>query len=126
MRYIALIAALGLAACTPETNPTDPAPVASFRQLASVSDMEAILGKTMRIDSNMVGISSDGTFAGNFGGAVLEGTWEMQDGFWCRTLLDYSGPAPTTDCQLFELKGRKLRGTRDRGNGSQFTYTIDA
>ena len=55
----------------------------------------------------------------------MAGTWKFEDGFWCRTISVEEGNPPDFDCQKFEQSGSQLIGTRDRGNGTSFTYEIE-
>ena len=94
-------------------------------QLVTQNDLNAVVGKTLtfREGSSFV-ISADGTLSGFFDGTPLVGTYEMRDGFFCRTLSEGPrGPSPE-DCQLLVLDGNVLQVTRDRGNGSSFSYTL--
>ena len=126
MKKILALAAIGmgLAACQ-TTNDVSTSDAASGRQLATQSDMNAVVGRTITLNPGQsFVISADGTLNGTWDGQPLVGTYEMRDGYFCRTLSQGPrGPAPE-DCQLFVLQGNQLMGTRDRGNGSSFTYTV--
>ena len=114
-----------MAACqtTTDTNAGTPAPGAT--QLATQSDMAAITGKTLTHQPGQsIKILADGTITGTWDGKPLVGTYVMKDGFFCRTLTEGPrGPSPE-DCQLLVLDGNKIDGTRDRGNGNSFEYTV--
>jgi hypothetical protein len=75
---------------------------------------------------NFIIVRSDGTFDGTWEDAPIAGTWEMRDGYWCRFLTEFFNPAAvgSEDCQLWELRGNQIRGTRDRGMGNSFIYNI--
>ncbi|MEL6127968.1 MAG: hypothetical protein AAFR57_16495 [Pseudomonadota bacterium] len=86
--------------------------------------VDKVVGKRLTIDGNFVVIAADGTFAGNFNDTDLAGIWNWsEDGYWCRTIT--VGPQRAEDCQLFEIFGTALRGTRDRGDGVSFVYEIE-
>lgn len=124
MKSMLLVAVVGLAACETTTQVDTTAQVSAI-QLATQSDMSAITGKTLTfaMDQSFV-ISDDGTLKGSWNGEPLIGTYEMKDGFFCRTLsAGPRGPSPE-DCQLFKLNGTSVSATRDRGNGGSFTYTV--
>ena len=124
MKYFVFTALLGLAACQTTTD-ADASSQSSVQQLATQTDMSAITGKTLTLNPGQsFVISDDGTLAGTWDGGPLIGTYEMKDGYFCRTLsAGPSGPSPE-DCQLLVLDGDQLMGTRDRGNGVSFTYTV--
>jgi hypothetical protein len=118
------VASLGLAACQTTVDGTASAPAGGM-QLASQSDMNAITGRTLTFgpDQSFV-ISGNGTLNGSWDGAPLVGTYEMRDGFFCRTLSQGPrGPSPE-DCQLFILDGNTINVTRERGTGVSFDYTV--
>lgn len=121
-KFIALaLTSLVLAACQSSTQPVEEEGV----RLATDQDMQAIYGKTLTYKPGFsFVISQNGTMSGSWGGGSLEGTFEMRDGYFCRVLTQSPrGPMPE-DCQLFILEGDSLTGTRDRGNGVSFTYTV--
>ncbi len=120
---VTLTAALTLSACAETMTPEPEMAEAEMTRLSTTADMAAITDRTLVIGENEVVIKSDGTLTGTFGGGI-SGTWRMEDGFWCRTLIVNPTPAPAEDCQLLETDGKTVNGTRDRGNGASFTYDI--
>ncbi|MEL6679642.1 MAG: hypothetical protein AAFQ51_13125 [Pseudomonadota bacterium] len=113
-------AAATLAACT-EPPVAEAVPLSRIETAAAFD--EAIVGKRLSIGDDYVVISDDGTFAGNFGGNDIAGTWVWSDdGYWCRTITQ--GSQRPEDCQLIEATPDVMRGTRDRGEGSSFIYEI--
>ncbi|MEM8824885.1 MAG: hypothetical protein AAGF30_14865, partial [Pseudomonadota bacterium] len=136
MRYFSISAlaftiATMLAGCQTTATGPSTSPVTTsdgFLRISTRDDMAPIIGRRLAFQGeDFVVINADGTLLGEFGGVVTAGTWEMVDGFWCRTLTAGPERALTnnpTDCQLFERNGDTLRGTRDRGQGTQFEYTI--
>lgn len=81
-----------------------------------------VVGKRLTLDDNYVVAAADGALTGNFGGNELVGTWEWLDGYFCRTLTTHS---QGTDCQLWTVSGDTHFVTRDRGNGTSFTYIAE-
>jgi len=67
--------------------------------------------------------NSNSTITGMIGGDQLNGTWYWENGFFCRdgsfgdTVLDL-------DCQIVEISGNTLRGTRNQGNGDSVTVVL--
>jgi len=117
-------AALTLTACQ---STTDGAAVTQSggTQLATQVDMEAIFGKTLMAGPGQsLMISANGTLNGTWNSAPLAGTFEMRDGFFCRTLSASPRGAAPEDCQLLVLDGNSINGTRDRGNGASFSYIV--
>lgn len=126
MKHLAAIALATITLTACQTT-TDGASVtqSGAKQLATQGDMNAIIGRTLTLNPGQsFVISANGTLNGSWDGKPLVGAYEMRDGFFCRTLSQGPrGPSPE-DCQLFVLEGNKLQGTRDRGNGGSFTYTV--
>ena len=70
-----------------------------------------------RADSENWSISnSDGTIGGNFDGTDVTGTWTWENSFFCREGLlgDF---VIEFDCQIIEINGNIMRGTRNQGSG---------
>ena len=120
----AAIAACGLTACMATTDDAG-SDMSTARQLATQADLDAVIGKTLTLNPGQsFVVSADGSMIGVWDGAPLVGTYEMRDGYFCRVLTEFvQGPLPE-DCQLWILDGDNLTGTRDRGEGASFTYTI--
>lgn len=92
-----------------------------FQRITTEAQLnQLVVGKKLFLDKNYLIIKKNGTLRGEFGGKELKGNWAWRDGYWCRTLLTHS---KNTDCQLFEIDGKQLRGTRERGKGKSFIYT---
>ena len=64
---------------------------------------------------------SDGTIEGDFGGQKLSGTWQWQDGYFCRTStlgdLDIG-----SDCLVIEVTDKQMRLTLGKGEGPSIIY----
>lgn len=86
---------------------------AEFRKL--------VVNRKLTLGENYATFKKNGKVTGEFGGAKLDGAWAWRDGYWCRTLTTHS---KNTDCQLMEISGNQLRGTRSRGKGQSFVYQI--
>lgn len=122
MRKFVVLGAViaSLSACVTPTGDMAPKP-AEGMQLATQSDMAAIVGKRLTFASGQyLTVTADGKITGAWDGQDLTGTYEMRDGFVCREI----SIRPGEDCQLWILNGNELIGSRDRGNGAQFTYTV--
>jgi hypothetical protein len=119
-----LISGVGLSACQTVTEAVGPAQAAG-KQFETQSDTAAVIGNTLTLGPGQSFVISDnGTLDGSWNGMPLVGTYEMRDGYFCRTLSAGPGGGSPEDCQLLVLEGTNLMGTRDRGNGATFTYTI--
>jgi len=119
-RFLLGAALVTLAACVTPTGEMAPKP-AEGMQLATQSDMAAIVGKRLTFASGQyLTVTADGKITGAWDGQTLTGTYEMRDGYVCREI----SIRPGEDCQLWILNGNEVIGSRDRGNGAQFTYTV--
>lgn len=120
MKRLSIFAFVFLLACQ-----TSGSGVGPDGRLSTEEDFAPIIGQRLIFgDSDFVTINADGTFSGNFSGADTRGTWELRDGYWCRTLSAGPCGAQPEDCQLFVRSGNILTITRDRGNGRSFEYVI--
>ncbi len=127
MQRLLILVAVALAACQQTPAVTKAPSDDGYTRISTVQELSPLLGKRLNfVDGQYAQVNADGSLVGFFGGQALTGTWEMKDGYWCRTLLTGPERAMQTpyDCQLWESKGNKLRGTRDRGNGGSFEYTV--
>lgn len=77
----------------------------------------ALSGKTLVNAKGNIEVGSDGSLRGR----NVEGTWEVRDGKWCRTLTKPERFAGTA-CQKVQLDGDTV--TFVRGDGTTATYTI--
>lgn len=120
----AALVGISLAACQTTGAQTDQ-PVDSATRLATQSDIGAIAGKTLTLEpGKSYVISAEGKINGSWDGSPLVGTYEMKNGFFCRTLSQGPrGPSPE-DCQVLTLDGNVLSGTRNRGEGASFKLTV--
>jgi len=69
-------------------------------------------------------ISPEGTIEGSASGWPVTGTWEWQDGFFCRE-MDWGGTEIPYNCQLVEVRGdSEIRFTVDRGAGESAAFNL--
>jgi|GEM_PF-2594870 len=83
--------------------------------------LSEIAGKKLILEGNWVVVNANGTLEGIFGEKPVKGTWEMKDGYWCRTL---QSPAQNSDCQIYRLTPNGLIVTRNKGKGKSATYQV--
>ena len=102
-------------------------PDTDYKQITTTEQFEELDGKKLLFtDGQYAVINKDGTLGGFFGGKTLAGTWEVVDGYWCRTITagpDYTLVNPT-NCQKYERDGNKLKITRDKGQGQSFNLSL--
>jgi hypothetical protein len=87
--------------------------------VAAVKDRDlriGLLGITLKVQP-------DGTITGNAMGWPVTGTWEWQDGFFCRE-MDWSGTPIAYNCQLVERRGENIRFTVDKGKGDSARFAL--
>jgi hypothetical protein len=66
----------------------------------------------------------DGRIEGSALGWKITGSWQWQDGYFCRE-MDWSGMKIDYNCQLVEAQGsERLRFTVDRGAGDSATFRL--
>ncbi len=113
--FIAFAAALALAACT------EPGANGAVSQGVSPLDT-ALSGKTLINDTGNIVVHPDGQLSGaQLNGAVIEGTWNITGGQWCRTLT-LPDVAKGKECQDVILAGNQATFVRE--DGSTVTFTI--
>ena len=90
------------------------------------ANLDYLIGKELSLDGNFIVLRSDSTFDGTWEGEPIAATWEIKDGYFCRTLTEFHNAAATgsEDCQLWNVTESSITGTRDKGNGVSFVYTI--
>ncbi len=66
----------------------------------------------------------DGRIEGSALGWDITGSWQWQDGFFCRE-MDWSGMVIAYNCQLVEAEGsERVRFTVDKGQGDSATFRL--
>jgi hypothetical protein len=104
-----------------------PASAESFSRISDKSDfIKTVTGKELRL--GMFGISlkveEDGEIKGRALGWDVTGTWEWQDGYFCRE-MDWSGYPIPKNCQLVETRaGEEIRFTVDKGAGDSASFKL--
>ena len=69
-------------------------------------------------------VEPDGEIRGSAMGWDVTGTWEWQDGYFCRE-MDWSGYPIPKNCQLVEAKGDEaIRFTVDKGAGDSASFNL--
>lgn len=103
-----------------------PARADGYARIATREDfVAAVDGREMRI--RLLGITlnvrADGTITGNAMGWPVTGSWDWQDGFFCRE-MDWSGTPVPFNCQLVERQGDDIRFTVDKGKGDSARFAL--
>jgi hypothetical protein len=66
----------------------------------------------------------DGQIKGSALGWDITGSWQWQDGYFCRE-MDWSGMEIAYNCQLVEAQGGdRMRFTVDKGTGDSATFRL--
>ncbi len=100
-------------ACTP-----------SFAGAASEqTTLSDVYGRNLTSDQGTVVINSDGTLTGQFGSNQLTGTWETEDGLFCREGT-IGTRALERECQSVTMSGNSISFVSLDGTRSD-TYTIN-
>lgn len=127
MKYLVILAGLGLAACEQQADmSSSTATTPAVQRISTVEQIQPLLDRRWNFGDGMYTVlRPDGSFAGDFGRSVA-GTWEMRDGYWCRTITQGAGTAPPTNCQLLQGDGSNFTATRDKGTGKAVPFTLGA
>lgn len=98
--------------------------------LERISDRTAFLaevqGRELRLALYGIALSvnADGSIKGKAFGQAVTGSWEWNDGLFCRE-LDVPGSSIAPNCQLVEVvPGQSIRFTADAGKGRAATFRI--
>lgn len=85
-----------------------------------------LFDKQLFLNENFIVVRASGTFDGTWSEEPIAGTYEMIDGYFCRVLTAFHDASRlnTEDCQLWERDASTVKGTRARGTGISFVYTI--
>ncbi|MDM7932587.1 dihydrodipicolinate reductase [Tabrizicola sp.] len=88
--------------------------------LSLVQDRELRIG----LYNLSLNVLPDGQIKGSALGWSITGSWNWQDGYFCRQ-MDWSGMEIDYNCQLVEAQGaEKLRFTVDQGAGDSATFRL--
>ncbi len=126
LKSVSLVALISLlVACQQVPTQETPSKPNGYSRVTS-DILPSLFGKKLTLDENYLSLAADGSFSGSWNDAPMAGTWKMENDYFCRTLTQFFKPENTgsEDCQLWEIKGDNVRGTRDKGNGGSFVYTI--
>ena len=90
------------APATVEVPPVEPAPQTTVtgRIATEAGFQTAVVGKRLVAGGDSLLIEPTGRMTGVFGGRAVQGFWQFTGGSFCRTLVDYEGPAPLQQCQI--------------------------
>ncbi|MEY4870744.1 MAG: hypothetical protein RLZZ563_74 [Pseudomonadota bacterium] len=95
-----------------------------------ISDRDAFIGTVSGKELRMglfgiaLTVEPDGEIKGSAMGWDISGTWEWQDGYFCRE-MDWSGYPIPLNCQLVEAKGtEEIRFTVDKGEGDSASFKL--
>ncbi len=88
--------------------------------------LSLVQGRELRL--GLFGVSlqvlPDGRIEGSALGWDLKGSWNWQDGYFCRE-IDWSGSIIPYNCQLVEAAGDdKIRFTVDKGAGDSASFSL--
>lgn len=88
--------------------------------LSLVQDRELRIG----LYNLSLNVLPDGRIEGSALGWSITGSWNWQDGYFCRQ-MDWSGMAIDYNCQLVEVEGaEKVRFTVDQGAGDSAVFKL--
>lgn len=92
-----------------------------------VTTRDEFIGLVQQRSLTTVGVSlsvqPDGRIGGRAFGRDVQGSWDWQSGWFCRT-LGWGQREWPLNCQLVTRDGNKLTFTSDKGNGDSATLTI--
>ncbi len=106
---------------------TSPALAAEFAPVSDKQDfLSMIEGRELllRLWDVSLNVKPDGQITGNMLGWDVTGSWNWQNGFFCRE-MDWSGYAIEYNCQLVEADGTgSMRFTVDQGAGKSAVFAL--
>uniref|UniRef100_UPI00286CC7AB hypothetical protein n=1 Tax=Tabrizicola sp. TaxID=2005166 RepID=UPI00286CC7AB len=104
-----------------------PAAADDFAEIRDKSEfMSLVEGRELRIGlyNLTLNLLPDGQIKGRALGWDITGSWDWQDGHFCRE-MDWSGMEIDYNCQLVETRGGEvLRFTVDRGAGDSASFKV--
>ena len=102
-----------------------PAMAAAFER---VTDRDAFIDLVKGHDLTRFGIRLTVTVPGGIDGRAfgrrVTGSWQWQDGYFCREMA-YGSTAIPANCQLVQTDGQTVRFTADRGAGDTADLRLD-
>ena len=104
-----------------------PASANDFEPVSDLSEFLSLIeGRELRLGLFGVALKvmPDGRIDGTALGDTVTGSWNWQDGFFCRE-LDWGGTPIPYNCQLVEVRGnRVIRFTVDQGAGDSAQFNL--
>ncbi|PRY22206.1 hypothetical protein CLV78_107130 [Aliiruegeria haliotis] len=85
--------------------------------------VEAIGDKCLKGDGMEFILHSDGRISGMVEGRCLTGKWVWRDTCFCREAR-LNNDDLSTDCEIIEICGNRMRYTRNRGRGESSIVSI--
>ena len=80
--------------------------------------IDIVDGKKFRNGSNWWALTSDGRMVGNIKAGKIDGTWDWNNGAWCREFTAGT-KVKERECQHIFVKGREVKFVKDRGAGEE-------
>lgn len=116
-----------LIACGVLVSLAAPVLAADFSKVADRGTFLSLLeGRQLRLNTWDVtlNVAPNGQITGSMMGWDVTGSWQWQDGFFCRE-MDWSGYAIDYNCQLVEVSdSQSLRFTVDQGAGTSAVFQL--
>lgn len=104
-----------------------PAAANDFQTIKDKDDfLSLIQNRELRITlyNLSLNVLPDGKIKGSALGWDITGSWQWQDGYFCRE-MDWSGMPIEFNCQLVEANGaERMRFTVDKGTGDSATFKL--
>lgn len=100
---------------------------AEYRPVTSKAEFLSLMGQR-NLSNRLYGInlkvSSDGQIVGTGAGWEVTGSWDWQDGYFCRE-MNWGGDPIPYNCQLVEIRnGNEMRFTVDQGAGDSASFML--
>ena len=116
-----IFAALAISGCAMDNQPAADnfERISTEAQFVEVMQRGAVLG-----GGGIVTLSENRWTVIRDDSVIAEGTWEWEDGRWCRSGSMSTGTALPRECQVYELSGNQLRITAP-GNRVQMAELVE-
>ncbi len=105
-------------------------PALAAAEFAPLSDesrfLELVEGRVLsnRLFGVELSVQRNGTIQGDAAGWDITGTWDWQDGYFCRE-MQWGGDPIKYNCQLVEVRGSdEMRFTVDQGRGRSASFRL--
>lgn len=98
----------------------------AFERVSDLSTFNSLLaGKQLRLGiyGLTLNVTPNGQITGQAVGYGVTGSWDWQDGYFCRQ-MDWSGTEIPYNCQLVEVRGSQIRFITDRGAGDNAVFNL--